>query len=127
MTGVERLSPYARHNPTVAHWLGVLGERYKDHENYRVFDDAGRPRGNVAVIILVDGRCYVGRTTCSLKDQYSRRTGYVLAVKRAIERAGRGMEYNFWVPPALEGVHLRDACRVLLGLPMWAAKGARGF
>ena len=67
--------------------------------------------------VLYDGCCFVGRAVCSLKDIYSRKHGYRVAVGRALDKAvvaeqeiGGHLKADFCVDPELEGKELFRAC-----------------
>lgn len=94
----------------------VSGGKLKDIEHIRTLDDRLRPV-HIAVAVLDDGCCFVGRSTCSLKDAYSRKHGYRLAVGRALDKAvqaeqeaGGHLKADFSVDAELEGRDLFRAC-----------------
>jgi hypothetical protein len=70
-----------------------LGDKLWDVEAYRVCQNGSKPR-HIAVAILADGTGWVGTARCSEEDQYSRKKGHELAVKRALVRAVKGPEYD---------------------------------
>lgn len=92
------------------------------------------PVGNCAVVVLKDGRAFVGKAMCSERDQYNHKRGFNMAVGRALKKAVVGRvvsnSADFMVPlsvpsPTLEdprgdaplgGVALRDYCRAKVGL-----------
>ena len=65
---------------------------------------------HTACIVLQNGEVYVGVARCSHKDQYCKRTGYELALKRAAELVVERRP-DFEVSRWLAGVELRDECR----------------
>lgn len=144
MTGLERLPKTITEEPGCKYFLDKIGDRFLEHEHYRLYDDGvmtveykgreahlplGEARGNLAVVVLKDGRCYIGKAVCAQADQYVKKKGYRLAVKRALEKAARSLGHqscstwapcvageDFQVPAGVGGVELRDLCRVKLGL-----------
>ena len=105
----------------------IIGDNLKDIEHFRTYDpNPAAVRENVdvetlypsntAVLVLNDGRCYVGKSYCSPKDRYNPSRGYEIALGRAMKEAGLciqsgGYYSDFKVSSALCGRSLRDEVR----------------
>ena len=97
----------------------VKGGKLKDIEHSRSVDARLRPV-HIAVAILDDGCCFVGKTVCSLQDSYSHKYGYRRAVGRALKKAviaerepgGHTTYADFAVDRELEG---RDLFAAVVG------------
>lgn len=64
------------------HWVKMLGDDLADIQHFR------RPENNehIAVTVLQDGSCFVGRSVCSRKDQYVKKIGFNIAVGRSLAK-----------------------------------------
>lgn len=115
-----------------AEYSKVIGAHKNGLYKYDKYD-------HLAVVVLTDGRCYVGIARCGKRDQFNRSRGHEIAVGRAMKRALKEMykpkrpavsdstlgvkvtvtelasEGDFWINTAREplptGVALRDRCR----------------
>lgn len=84
-------------------------------DNGREYYHWDRPK-HTAVIVLKDGSCYVGEAVCSEVDSYNRKTGYNIAVGRALKSVVSGNKPDFTVDQGLGGLDLRDRCRECLNM-----------
>lgn len=100
------------------------GKFYHDWENYRAVIN-GRQVNVVAVAKPWDGdlRVYYDSSVCNPCDQYSRKVGLTLALRRALAFAehgvprgplGDGRLVGEFRLPMLHGKALRDACRATI-------------
>lgn len=119
--------------PWIRRLNGVLFEL--EHFVNRPDGPKTKPVGNVAVVVLKDGRAFVGKSKCSDTDQWNHKRGFNIAVGRALKRAWQRVAIdmcidcyrpiepieNFTVPmngngAPIGGVELRDYCRQRVGL-----------
>ena len=100
--GKNRTANYRAHHK----WIHRIGDSFMDMEHFRL------PNKNVSVVVLIDGRCFVGRSNCSDKDVYNPHMGYRIAFGRALKRAASyGVEADFVVEKSLQGRDLRAQVR----------------
>lgn len=86
-----------------------------EHMRHTTEDRHHRPiRHHTAVVVLNSGACFVGRSTCNPKDQYSHKIGYTAALGRALRAAAKDGHVAFWVDNELEGRDLYAACQAHL-------------
>src|SRR5262245_46121151 len=72
---VEIYTRRAEHSKVVS-YKGEFPNRFVKYSAY----------DHIAVVVLTDGRCYVGISRCGRKDQFHRSRGHEIAVGRAMRR-----------------------------------------
>ena len=78
----------------------IIGDQLKDIEHFRTYDLSPHPeragimvKSNTAVVVLHDGRCYVGKSYCAPMDTYNPSRGYEIALGRALRSV---VDSEFW-------------------------------
>ena len=84
----------------------TIAKKFHDVEHFRVVEK----NMHIAVVVLKDGRCFIGVSKVAKRDTYSRKIGHTMSVGRAMQYAGK-YDADFVVNKKLIGRDLRDACR----------------
>ena len=101
MRNLPKKKGYAKH-------VDKLGDQLYAVEHYR-YDES-----NVAIVVLQDGRYFIGTARTSPKDNYCRKIGHEIAVGRALNWAITQSDAPsgiLWSVEQLAGRELGKACR----------------
>ena len=100
-------------------WVRAISSHIADYEHFILRFDYRQPI-HMAVVVLTDGRCYVGERRFDHNEQYNRKRGFETAIGRALKLAAKNINdmfaCDFTLDNELVGRELREACIDQLGI-----------